>query len=74
MASGQWERHLRKLQMKNLRKYKALTSALREEMGDAVDILENGTGLHLLVDVKDGRSQDELIRVGPRLRCGRIRH
>lgn len=61
MASGQWERHLRKLQMKNLRKYKALTSALREEMGDAVDILENGTGLHLLVDVKDGRSQDELI-------------
>lgn len=30
-------------------------------MGDKVDVLECGTGLHLLVRVRDGRSQDELV-------------
>ena len=39
----------------------ALTAALREYMGDKVDVLECGTGLHLLVRVRDGRSQDELV-------------
>ncbi|WP_276915389.1 PLP-dependent aminotransferase family protein [Parvibacter caecicola] len=61
MADGQWDRHLRRLQMKNLRKYTALFEALQKAMGQKVDVLENGTGLHLLVDVKDGRSQEELL-------------
>ena len=45
----------------NRRKYDALTAALREYMGGKVDVLECGTGLHLLVRVRDGRSQDELV-------------
>lgn len=30
-------------------------------MGERVEVLECGTGLHLLVRVRDGRGQDELI-------------
>ncbi len=56
-----WDRHLRRIQVRNRRKYEALTGALREEMGDRVDVLENGTGLHLLVRVRDGRTEEELI-------------
>ncbi|WP_295995228.1 PLP-dependent aminotransferase family protein [uncultured Adlercreutzia sp.] len=61
MADGSWDRHVRRVQAKNRRKYETLTRVLRETMGNEVDILENGTGLHLLVRVRDGRSQSELI-------------
>lgn len=61
MTDGSWDRHLRRVQAKNRRKYDTLTGALREYMGDKVDVLECGTGLHLLVRVRDGRSQEKLI-------------
>lgn len=61
MADGSWDRHVRRVQAKNRRKYETLTRVLRETMGNEVDILENGTGLHLLVRVRDGRSQEDLI-------------
>lgn len=61
MADGSWDRHVRRVQAKNRRKYETLTRVLRETMGNEVDIWENGTGLHLLVHVRDGRTQRELI-------------
>lgn len=61
MTDGSWDRHLRRVQAKNRRKYDTLTNALREYMGNRVEVLECGTGLHLLVRVRDGRSQNELI-------------
>lgn len=61
MSSGAWDRHLRRLQAKNRRKYETLIEALHEHMGTRVEVMENGTGLHLLVNVVDGRSQDELV-------------
>lgn len=61
MSSGAWDRHLRRLQAKNHRKYETLIEALHEHMGTRVEVMENGTGLHLLVNVVDGRSQDELV-------------
>ena len=71
MTDGSWDRHLRRVQTRNRRKYDALTAALREYMGDKVDVLECGTGLHLLVRVRDGRSQDE---ARGRRRCGGVPH
>lgn len=62
MTDGSWDRHLRRVQAKNRRKYETLTRVLRETMGNDVEMLENGTGLHLLVRVRDGRAQDELVR------------
>lgn len=61
MADGSWDRHLRRLQARNRRKHEALVGALDRMPPGAVDVLENGTGLHLLVSVKDARSQEELI-------------
>lgn len=63
MADGSWDRHVRRLQAKNRRKYEILTRVLRETMGNDIDMMENGTGLHLLVRVRDGRPQDELVRI-----------
>ena len=61
MTDGSWARHVRRVQAKNRRKYTALLAALEETMGDKIEVMENGTGLHLLVRVPDGRGQDELI-------------
>ncbi len=61
MSEGHRDRHLRKQQTNNKRKYTALVEALRSNMGDRVEVLENGSGLHVLVNVLDGRSQEELI-------------
>ena len=62
MTDGSWDRHLRRVQAKNRRKYETLTRVLSATMGNDVEMLENGTGLHLLVRVRDGRPQDELVR------------
>ena len=61
MADGSWDRHLRRLQARNMRKHRALVDALDAHMGNRIGVLENGTGLHLLVSPRDGRSQEELI-------------
>jgi GntR family transcriptional regulator/MocR family aminotransferase len=61
MEKGYWSKHLRKAQAQNKRKYQTLIGALQKHLGDRVDIMENGSGLHLLVGVLDGRHQGELI-------------
>lgn len=61
MRSGQWDRHVRRMQATNRRKYEAVCRAIRMHMGQRVTMRESGTGLHLLIDVQDNRSQDELI-------------
>ncbi|MDR1184870.1 MAG: hypothetical protein LBK67_08745, partial [Coriobacteriales bacterium] len=61
-----WNKHLRKAQAQNKRKYQALIGALQKHLGDRVDIMENGSGLHLLVGVLDGRHQSELIETARR--------
>jgi GntR family transcriptional regulator/MocR family aminotransferase len=61
MEKGYWSKHLRKAQAQNKRKYQTLVGALQKHLGNRVDIMENGSGLHLLVGVLDGRHQGELI-------------
>lgn len=53
-------RNLRKLQTRSREKHAALVRAIRETMGDAVGVVDHGTGLHVLVCVRDGRSEDDL--------------
>lgn len=61
LESGRYSRHIRRIQLRNKKKYEALKSAIATYMGDRVDVIEGGAGLHVLVAVKDGRAQDELI-------------
>ncbi len=61
LADDRRARQLRRLHVRCRRKYELLTGALRKTMGNRVEIIEGGAGLHLLVNVLDGRSQGELI-------------
>lgn len=61
MHSGQWDRHIRRLHAQNMRKFETLVGAIGRHMGQRVAMRQNGTGLHILVDVLDGRTQEELI-------------
>lgn len=62
MKDNNWERHVRRVQVRNRRKYSTLINALETHGAGRIKMLENGTGLHMLVVVKDGRTEEELIK------------
>ena len=61
LNTDHYNRHIRRIQLRNRRKYDALKSALVRFMGNKIDVIEGGAGLHMLVNVKDGRPQAELV-------------
>ena len=63
MEYGYWEKHLHKMQTMNRRKHQALLAALKEFMGDRVEVLEKSSGLHILIGDRQGRDQEELIQL-----------
>ncbi|MDR0514433.1 MAG: PLP-dependent aminotransferase family protein [Coriobacteriaceae bacterium] len=58
---GLWDKLVRKAYTRNKRRHEALRDALQRYLGDKIDIIEGGTGLHLLIGVRDGRNQETLI-------------
>lgn len=44
MTDGSWDRHVRRVQAKNRRKYTALLAALEETMGDKIEVMEKAPG------------------------------
>lgn len=61
LADSRSSRNLRKLQTRCREKHAELVRAIREEVGDAVDVIDHGTGLHVLIGVRDGRSEEDLV-------------
>ena len=61
LESDRYSRHIRRILLRNKRKYETLKQALVSCMGDRINVIEGGAGLHLLVVVNDGRPQEELI-------------
>jgi GntR family transcriptional regulator/MocR family aminotransferase len=61
MEQGYWTQHLRRAQARNKRKYQLLIAALRAYMGNRISLMENGSGLHILVGINDRRHQNELV-------------
>jgi len=61
IEQGHWEKQTRRALAHNKQKYEALITALNTHMKGKIELIENGAGLHVLVRVKDGKSQDELI-------------
>lgn len=61
IEKGYWNKHVRKCRAQNKRKHAALINALQTHMGDRIDVMQSGSGLHVLVGIKDGRHQNELI-------------
>lgn len=61
MHLGYWESHLRKICISNKRKHDTLVRAIHELMGDKVTIHGKNAGLHILLEVNNGLSEEELI-------------
>ncbi|WP_271814608.1 PLP-dependent aminotransferase family protein [Clostridium beijerinckii] len=62
MEEGHWSRHLNKMRTVYRKKHKILLSSINKYMGEKVDIIGENAGLHILLKVKNGMSEEELIK------------
>ena len=62
MHNGSWERHVRKMKKLYKRKCVLITEAVSKYMGSDVEVIGNSAGLHILIKVKNGLSENELIK------------
>ncbi len=58
IASGQFERYLRRAGSRNAARRRALIEALRKEFGERIEVAGENTGVHLLVWLNDVRLRD----------------
>ncbi|MEC2074649.1 PLP-dependent aminotransferase family protein [Metabacillus fastidiosus] len=61
MKSSDFERHMRKMRNLYKKKHDILLQAIHEYLGDNVTIIGAGSGLHILLEVRNGMTEDELI-------------
>jgi GntR family transcriptional regulator/MocR family aminotransferase len=57
IASGQFERHLRRAGLRNAARRRTLIAALRQHLGERIQIAGENTGVHLVVWLNDVRPQ-----------------
>ncbi|MDW7617501.1 PLP-dependent aminotransferase family protein [Peribacillus simplex] len=62
MINGHWERHLNKMRTIYRKKNKVLLNAIEENFHDHVAVIGEKSGLHILLKVKNGISESELIQ------------
>lgn len=63
MKQGYWERHLRKMRTIYKRKHDALIKSVGRHFGNRVNILGQGAGLHIILELVDNSlDEKELIR------------
>ncbi|WP_427126057.1 PLP-dependent aminotransferase family protein [Priestia megaterium] len=61
MKEGHWERHLNKMRTAYRKKQALLLDCLTATMGERVDVIGEYSGLHILLKVKNGMSEQKLI-------------
>jgi GntR family transcriptional regulator/MocR family aminotransferase len=61
MKEGHWERHLNKMRTAYRKKQSLLLDCLTTIMGGSIDIVGEHSGLHILLKVKNGMSEQKLI-------------
>lgn len=61
MKEGHWGRHLRKINVINKKRHDTLISAIHASMGEKVRIYGKNGGLHMILEVKNGMKEGELI-------------
>ena len=61
MELGYWERHLRKIHTSATKKHDLLIDTIGEYMGDKVIIHGENSGLHILLEFKNGLKEEEII-------------
>lgn len=61
MQEGHWERHLRLVNHVYKSKHDLLTRMLQEELAEEMELHGRNAGIHLLLESKSGRSEQDLI-------------
>ncbi|MCL6458896.1 MAG: PLP-dependent aminotransferase family protein [Gorillibacterium sp.] len=61
MHEGHWDRHLRRIVLANKKKHDLLIQTIEQIMGDHVIIHGDHAGLHILLETKNGLTENELI-------------
>lgn len=61
MKEGHWERHLRRSTQLYKKKHELLIQSLQKHLGDRVAIYGKNAGVHLMLSVKAGLSEQQLI-------------
>ncbi|KAA0549544.1 PLP-dependent aminotransferase family protein [Bacillus sp. BGMRC 2118] len=62
MQKGYWARHVRKMRTVYAKKQEILIDSLIKFMGDRIRIMGQFAGLHLIIEVDTGKTQNELIK------------
>ncbi|WFA09330.1 PLP-dependent aminotransferase family protein [Tissierella sp. Yu-01] len=68
MQLGYWDRHIRRIHINAIKKHNLLIQTIQEYMGDKVIIHGQDSGLHILLEFKNGLKEDEIIEKGKK--CG----
>ncbi|WP_051317017.1 PLP-dependent aminotransferase family protein [Ectobacillus panaciterrae] len=61
MKDGHWHRHLSRIRTLYKKKQKALIAAIERYMGNHTEIIGSQSGLHIVLDVKNGMAEEQLI-------------
>ncbi|CAM3591264.1 PLP-dependent aminotransferase family protein [Marinicrinis lubricantis] len=61
MASGDFDRHMRKMRRLYAKKHDVLLKAVRDAFGEKAEVIGSGSGLHILLKILNGMSETELI-------------
>ncbi|UZQ52015.1 PLP-dependent aminotransferase family protein [Clostridium kluyveri] len=62
MKEGYWERHIHKMRTLYRKKHAILLSAIDKHMKEKVEIIGKKSGLHILLKVKNGMTEEKLIQ------------
>ncbi|MCI1695558.1 MocR-like pyridoxine biosynthesis transcription factor PdxR [Aneurinibacillus aneurinilyticus] len=61
MKDGLWQSHLNKMRTLYRKKHSTLMLAVKNYLGEKVNIIGEKSGLHIILEVKNGMEEDELI-------------
>ncbi|MBB6453311.1 GntR family transcriptional regulator/MocR family aminotransferase [Salirhabdus euzebyi] len=66
MEEGHWERHIRKMRKVYEKKYRILLQAIHHFFDNRVNVIGMDSGLHILVEVHNGMSEEQLMQAAER--------
>lgn len=63
MASGEWERHIRKMRVIYQKKHEIMLQAIKQSFGEHVAVTGQGAGLSITLEVYSQKSAEELVEI-----------
>lgn len=66
MEEGHWDRHVRKIRKIYRKKHAALLAAVKRMMRGQVRVIGQDSGLHVLLRIGNGMTEDELLQAAAR--------